>query len=331
MNNTKPQGSFTYRSWFWPVMLICVGMVWLLGNLGIISPVNWGGLFNLWPLLLIAIGLDITIGRRMPIIGALIALGTVAAALALMIAMPSQGLRTSPTVKHDTFSQPLGNATAAKVDLSLSTMRTTISALEDSDKLINADLDYVGEIDFTMQGDQVKDVHLGHSAPLGTWFMPSGDYRWQIGLSPRVPLDLKVDVSTGSSELNLSALKLKSLTIDASTGSMTLDLPASQQTYDVTINASTGAITMEIPRGAQVNMRLRMSTGSVTIHVLADAGVQLRVEDDGPGSVSMRSNYTRTQQGDGKRGTWESPNYAKAERKITIIVEDMSTGSLTVR
>jgi hypothetical protein len=331
MNDTKPQGFFTYHSLFWPVMLIGVGVTWLLSSLGIIAPVSWGGLLRLWPLLLIAIGLDILFGRRVPVIGAFIALGTIAVVAALLIALPSVVANTSPTIKHDTFSEPLGNATAAKIDLSLSTMSTTINALEDSDKLISANLDYVGEIDFTAQGYQEKDIHLSHNAPMGTWFMPPGHDHWDIGLSPRVPLDLKVDASTGLSELNLGTLKLNSLTIDASTGSMTIDLPAAQKIYDMTVNGSTGSIIMEIPRGAQLNMRLKLSTGSVTIHVQPDAGVQLRVEDDGLGSVSMRSNYTRTQQGEGKRGTWESPNYASAERKITIIVEKMSTGSLTVR
>ena len=61
-----------YRSLFWPLVLIGVGVIWLLGNLGVISWTNLTVLFRLWPLLLIAIGLDLLIGRQSPAIGALI-------------------------------------------------------------------------------------------------------------------------------------------------------------------------------------------------------------------------------------------------------------------
>ena len=54
-----------YRSLFWPVILIGIGVLWLLGNLGIIEPVSLGGLLRFWPVLLIVAGLDMDF-RRVP-------------------------------------------------------------------------------------------------------------------------------------------------------------------------------------------------------------------------------------------------------------------------
>ena len=47
-----------------PLILIGLGIVFLLGYLGIITTTMWDVIISLWPLLLIAIGLDLIVGRR---------------------------------------------------------------------------------------------------------------------------------------------------------------------------------------------------------------------------------------------------------------------------
>ena len=64
-----------YRSFFWPMILIGVGLVWFLANINVIPNFNPLALFNLWPLLLIAIGLDLLFGRKSALVGLLIGLG----------------------------------------------------------------------------------------------------------------------------------------------------------------------------------------------------------------------------------------------------------------
>ena len=44
---------FRYRSMFWPVILIGVGVIWLLSNLGLLPAASIAWLLNLWPLILI--------------------------------------------------------------------------------------------------------------------------------------------------------------------------------------------------------------------------------------------------------------------------------------
>ena len=51
----EEKGSFQYRSLFWPILLIGVGVVWLLGNLGYIPMPSLRMLIRLWPLILIVI------------------------------------------------------------------------------------------------------------------------------------------------------------------------------------------------------------------------------------------------------------------------------------
>src|SRR5689334_1360425 len=57
-----------------PTLLIGAGLVFLLINLGVLDESVWSQLLQLWPLLLIAIGLDLLLGRRNPALSLLIVL-----------------------------------------------------------------------------------------------------------------------------------------------------------------------------------------------------------------------------------------------------------------
>jgi hypothetical protein len=333
MNESR--AGFGYRSLFWPIVLIGVGLVWLLSNLGLIAPMSIWGLLRLWPLLLIAIGLDLIFGRRSPLVGGLIGLGVVAAAVVILLTGTALGLNTSVEVKSGRFSEPVGNTTAARVDLNLSAGDATVHALSDSNELIDANLKYVGEIDFNVQGDQQKVVRLSQRSDgiiLGPFIGISGNQlNWDVGLSPRVPIDLRVDASSGAARLNLSELQLAGLTIDASSGDFSADLPATPERYDVRIDASSGSFSVNVPEGAEIDAEVDMSSGHVVFDVPDGAGVRVDVRDSSSGSVHVPSNYTRTRDDGRNRGTWESPDYGQAERQIVLVVANMSSGTFEVR
>jgi hypothetical protein len=61
------------NSLFGPVLLIGLGILFLFSNLGVLDLDFWSILFRFWPVLLIAVGLDILLGRRSGV-GALLAL-----------------------------------------------------------------------------------------------------------------------------------------------------------------------------------------------------------------------------------------------------------------
>ncbi len=86
--NTPPRR----RSFFGPLLLIGIGTLWLLGTFGVISVGNLWVLLRLWPLLLIAAGLDLLFGRLHPLISALISLVTVGLAVAAVLFAPQLGL-----------------------------------------------------------------------------------------------------------------------------------------------------------------------------------------------------------------------------------------------
>ncbi len=74
-----------YYSFFWPVIMLGAGVIWLLVNLSIISTYNLRVLYRLWPVLIILAGLDLLFSRRLPLLGALLALLMIAGVIFLLV------------------------------------------------------------------------------------------------------------------------------------------------------------------------------------------------------------------------------------------------------
>src|SRR5262245_12945841 len=121
------------RSFFWPAILIVVGVVWLLGNLNIgLPPFDFFLLLQLWPLLLVVAGINLLIGRRFPLLRAAIVIIAVVGALAYVYLAPSLGLAPTSEIKHAEFAEPLDQAEAATIVIGSSVGRVNLTALTDS-------------------------------------------------------------------------------------------------------------------------------------------------------------------------------------------------------
>ncbi|HEX9674407.1 MAG TPA: DUF5668 domain-containing protein [Anaerolineales bacterium] len=55
---------YHHRGLVWPILVITAGVLLLLSNLGVLSLDLWELMLQSWPLILIAIGIDLLIGRR---------------------------------------------------------------------------------------------------------------------------------------------------------------------------------------------------------------------------------------------------------------------------
>src|SRR6266540_4258283 len=100
-----------------PLLLIFIGGVFLLQNAGILPPSVWGNLWRLWPLVLVLVGLELLIGRRLPGLFAIFGLGIVVVALivaAYAYAVPGAARGALST---QTFTTELGSAKQSAVTI----------------------------------------------------------------------------------------------------------------------------------------------------------------------------------------------------------------------
>jgi hypothetical protein len=341
VGNTKVKRGGGYRSLFWPIVLIGVGVIWLLGNLGIVTASGLIVLARLWPLLLIVIGLDLLFGRQSPAAGALIGIGAVVLIVALMLIGPSLGLAGPQyEVQTASFSEPRGDAAQASVSVAPSVGSATISALSDSANLFEADIRHVGELTFSATGETDKTIRLSENSAdntsfftpdlgiFGTIFDNRDELRWDIRLSPDVPLALTVSGGVGRSVLDLSALQLTRLDLSAGVGEVELRLPALDGSYPVSVNSGVGQTDITIAPDAALTLTVNGGVGETTIDVPDGAAVRLNTTG-GLGSVSVPDTFTRTR-GSDDDGTWESAGFSTADRRIEIDYNG-GVGGLTVR
>ncbi len=319
-----------YRSLFWPIILIGIGLIWLLGNLGVIPAANFGILGSLWPLILIVIGLDILFARRSPLAGALIGLAAIAVVIFALIAGPALGLPSGSVLQSRSITEAIGNATSAEITIHTSSQPVRIYSLGDSPTLMQAEIDYFGSLDFSARGDPVRRIRLQREGPANMGFTFDTQASWDIGLSARIPINLILDTASGSNRLDLSGLQLSGLYLDQGSGSTALSLPASSQPYNAQLIGGSGSLTVALPVETSLTIRLDGASGSIRLDSPAGSAVRLEVRDDGSGSVNPRSDMTRIS-GNGKEGVWETPGYGSAAHKILIICEDLGSGSFSLR
>lgn len=323
---------------FFPIALITIGVIWLLINNNTIPAENVLRLLPFWPVLLIAGGLSLLASRIWWPLGTLVWAAVAVGAVLLLLAPPSMLPQFSTTdLKHETFREPLGEAQSASVLLDLSVNPTHVYALEGSDDLILADLNYMGNIIFDVTGSETKNVLLDERSVGAIWnirwdaFLKSGDEtQWQIGLSPDVLLQLTVNGGTGSTDLDLTGLELESLTVDGGTGSMRIALPEDSRRFPINLDGGTGSVTITVPENLSFDLTADGGTGSLNIDIPDDAGVRVEVRDGGVGSVNLSGAFKRISGGRGDEGVWETDAYATTETPIKITL-DVGTGSVTIR
>src|SRR5690606_31272018 len=126
-----------------------------------LSGQNLAVLFRLWPLILIVVGLDLLVGRRSPLVGAIIGLGTVVLLVGLMLVGPSMGLSgPSLEIVTDNYAVPVAESESAEVNLSSGIGELTIGALNDSRNLLEAEIVHTGAMIFEDNEAAVRVIEL---------------------------------------------------------------------------------------------------------------------------------------------------------------------------
>jgi hypothetical protein len=258
-------------------ILIGIGVVLLLVN---ILNIDFS---RLWPLVLIAIGVYLLSGRA--------------------------NIRRN--VQSGRFRAPLAGAETADVTLHLSVGEAFVDALETADDLIDAQLTYVGEIDFSVTGDADPVVRLRQATSTNwEWLNPSnwfgGDnFRWQIGLSPDVPLVLDIHGGLGTADLDLRPLQVTDLRLHGGAGEITATLPAGVSAYRAYVSGGVGEVNLTVPGQTSVQLEIQGGVGEITLETDRATGVRLNASG-GITEVKVPPRLQRTS-GSGARAPGKPP------------------------
>lgn len=325
-----------YRSFFWPILLVGVGIVWLLSNLGIIQPVSLGSLLKLWPVILIVLGLDILFGRRYPWVGAAVGLLAVFGVVAFLVAGPRLGLNnTSSTTTTETFSTPVEGVKSVEYDFDTSSSPVEIGVLQgNSTDLISAEITYRGEMRFDVSGTTDVNVKMSEYSDSTDWFywdFTFDRYKWDIDLAPGVPTDLILNGGSGSIEVDLSGIDLNSMRADFGSGSSDIILPEMEEEYIAEIESGSGSVRVDLPTNTSMTLTIDSGSGSTTVSIPADAEVRIEVMDEGSGSLDLPNGLKKSSDSNlFAIGSWETPNYETADNQILIQILGQGSGSISI-
>lgn len=290
----------------WAYILIGLGVIFLVVNLLNIN------LLRLWPLLLVAVGLMLLFGRT-----------------------------ASSAVRTGCFSAPRDNVDEADIEVHLSVGQAVVRPLPaDSDLLLDAEVTYVGDIEFRAEGGRVLLKQTGGSGL--HWINPANwshswndGLPWRIGLARDLPMRLTLCGGAGKADADLRALRVIDLRLHGGVGEMAVALPDPGAPYSARIDGGVGELSVALPANTSLDVHIKGGVGEVTLETPPDAGVQIRARS-GLGDIKLPARFQRAAGGSsgdfeiGKSGTWETPGFASAPVQIAVEYEG-GVGELRVR
>lgn len=269
-----------------PVILVGLGVIFLLNNLGVISWDIWNVLWRFWPVLLIVAGLDLLFGRRSTILSAVFAL-LLAAALAFGVwYFSSQGSFSSANMVVQSVTYPADSGVSrADIRLSPAVGELQIAAMSEPDGLIDGTVairDGERLIREYSVSNGVAYLALREEGASGQQFttMPFENRRWDLALNPEIPTNLALNAGVNNATLDLARLNLTGLDLRAGVGSLTVTLPATGD-FRATINGGVGELIVRIPAGMAARIEASQGVGGLDVAGrFVEQGDQLYVSPD---------------------------------------------------
>lgn len=272
-----------------PAILITAGILFLLNNLGLVSWNVWRTLGQLWPLLLVAIGLDMIVRGRggsstwASVASLLIVAMLVGTAVVVLLLSPSgtlfgrgayfgnfgpirlgQAMVVGGPVRVEQISQPLQGAEQAEVEIGQGVGLLKIQAMENPSGLIEGSVALQGDEeiyqDMWTSGD-LAHYALSHRAVSVHTNSPA-DRTWDLRLNPDVPTRLKVNGGVGKTEMDLTGMQITSLELHPGVSQTEITLPGTGRIQG-TIDGGVGTVTLFVPKGMAVKVESQGMLGGV--------------------------------------------------------------------
>jgi len=203
--------------------------------------------------------------------------------------------------------------------------------------IIDADVSYVGELVFeTSTSDGLASVVLDTKTTgdwqfwlnPAHWFDSEEMRRWQIDLAGDIPLNLDLNLGSGSALLDLEDLTLSALTVDGASGHVDLALPGGD--YDMFYDSGSGSVTVILPDDGRHRFLVESGSGSVSFLLPKTMEAMVIVQDKGSGGMSIdRARFRLIEGEENDEGVWVTAGYEDAHDRIELVL-DSGSGSVSI-
>jgi hypothetical protein len=267
-----PAPAPTRRPLFWPVVLIGIGVVALLFNTGWLDWDKVARAYQLWPLLLIALGVAILFRGRLPgqlvnLFGAVLLILVLVAVGGGIAAIPGALVSSSGPVVTSHFSALTGELTAPRLDLSAGAAQITVHSGATGGDLYRATIQSPSDEKPEVTVDvATSTLHINLPGRSGFHLGTVNDHR-SVDLTLNDQLPWVVGLSTGASatNLDLSGLKVSSVTVESGASSVKVILPKPTGTVPVSVSGGAMHLTVQRPAGTSIRVSSRGGASSVDV------------------------------------------------------------------
>lgn len=246
---------------FWGVVLIAVGVFWLFGNFGWFSWDWLATLWQLWPLILIVLGLNYLLRDnplRLPVIAGVAVLGAVA--------LIGWNARPGAAGSELQISIPLQGTPRAEINLRTGVTKLELTSGGSAELLVSGTARLLPgerlEPSTRTEGDlSVVNLRSEGNVSGGNF---RGNRGWELALSPVPLLSINLESGVGESELNLSGLRLERLQVQSGVGSLRVELPA-QGSYSANLQGGVGQIRVDLPDSLEARIQVSRGLGGLEL------------------------------------------------------------------
>ncbi len=291
-------------------ILLSAGVVLLLNTADYLAWSVWFKIFSLWPVALIAIGIELLFKKsRLSFIALLSPLFFFAAILGPVFFYGSDfgEMRRSSGTYH--LSRDL-DSTFTEMTASIRLNAGNLHLSSGGDKLISAELEYCSKKPLFVSGqdDQNRSVTLEITDKEKTWFSGRLGKRWIVRSSRRkdwdvkftdqIPVTLNLYLKAGQVDLDLSDLKVPECELDVRDSDTDIKIGEMLEEVAVGIRSRSSKVSLSVPEGTGLRIINHTNLSSASF-----SWFTLEEKDDG----------------------YQTPGYEEASRKLTLRLE----GSLT--
>jgi hypothetical protein len=219
---------------FWGGVLVGVGLLLLLDNLGYLGGIDvWSLIFALF---LIALGIWILWGRF---------------------------FRGTPETEH--ISIPIENVQQSSIRFQHGAGRLFVSSGAAPGVLLEGDFGGGLEMRKNMSSGKL-DIRLNTPTQIFPFFWSPGfSLDWNVVLSQELPLTLNLETGASDTRLDLRELKVAKLTLKTGASSTKLTLPANAGFTSVTIESGAASVDVQLPEGVAARVRSRSGLSSLVL------------------------------------------------------------------
>lgn len=214
---------------FWGGVLVIVGILFLLGNTGVLSSITWD---YVWPVAIIAVGLWLVVAR----------IGPGGSYANVDSAEPREGLQQ------------------AKLEVALGAGRVDVRSAPLGDQLYRAHLEHAGPSPQVKLDRATATVRVSQTFD---WFMGARRMRLDAQLSDAIPW--QVGCSTGAIRGTFDLSSIQLTRFDCQTGASRIELVLGPPKGVVPIRIQGGALTIDVVRPAGAGMKVDASGAAVQL------------------------------------------------------------------